>query len=105
METPLTSRFILSVAVLSAHGAERTIDAAEQRALQSALSVSIAVVDTTGNLLVFRRMDSAPVASIAISMAKAASAVRSRVGSKFLQDRVDGGQPSLLAMPGVTPLQ
>ena len=105
MEAPLTSRFILTVAVLSAQGAERTIDAAEQRALQSALSVSIAVVDTTGNLLAFRRMDGAPVASIAISVAQATSAVRSRVASKLLQDRVDGGQPSLLAMPGVTALQ
>src|SRR6266478_10048510 len=105
METPLTSRFILSVAVLSAQGAERAIDAAGQRASQSAWSVSIAVVDTAGNLLAFRRMDDAPVASIAISMAKAASAARSRVASKFLQDRVDGGQPSLLAMPGVTALQ
>jgi glc operon protein GlcG len=67
--------------------------------------VSIAVVDIAGDLLAFRRMDHAPPASVDISMTKASTSARSRIPSKLLQDRIDGGQPSLLAMPGITGLQ
>jgi uncharacterized protein GlcG (DUF336 family) len=44
----IDEHFLLSVTVLSAHGAKRTIDAAEQRALAGTWSVSIAEVATAG---------------------------------------------------------
>src|SRR5260370_7375424 len=91
--------------VLAAKGAALVLDAAEKEALRNGWAVSIAVVDSAGDLVAFRRMDRAASASIHISIAKAATAARSRVPTKLLQDRIDRCQPSLLAIPGVTGLQ
>jgi uncharacterized protein GlcG (DUF336 family) len=65
-------------------------DAAAQAALAEAekrgWSMDIAVVDSTGNLVVFRRMDNAALASIDIAVHKARTAARYRRPTKVFED-------------------
>jgi glc operon protein GlcG len=91
--------------ILTSAGASATISAAEGEAKRNGWRVCIAVVDAAGRLLAFQRMDGAPPISIELSIGKAKTAVELGAATKLLQDRIDGGQPSLLAARKVMPLQ
>ena len=67
-------------------------------------NVAVAVVDTNGELVFFERMDGAQVASVEVSQAKARTAARFKRPSKAFEDAVAGGRVSILALPGVTPI-
>lgn len=55
--------------------AEKMIDAAEQKANEIKVPMVIAIVDESGNLKAFRRMDGAPLLSIDIAIDKGWTAV------------------------------
>jgi glc operon protein GlcG len=95
----------MDVKSLTAAGAELALAAAETEARSKSLTVSIAVVDVAGNLLAFRRMDRAMPATVAAAIQKAQTAAQLGQPSKVLQDLVDGGKPSMLAIEGLRPLQ
>jgi glc operon protein GlcG len=61
------------VAVRDRAGASRAIAGAREAALHEGLAVCLAVVDRTGHLLAFERMDGAPVLSIQVAQDKAYS--------------------------------
>jgi uncharacterized protein GlcG (DUF336 family) len=67
-------------------------------------SVAVSVVDTSGDLVFFERMDGAQVASVEVSQAKARTAARFKRPSKVFEDAVAGGRVAILALPGVTPI-
>jgi len=68
-------------------------------------NVSVAIVDTAGDLVFFERMDNAQVASTDVSQAKARTAVRFKRPSKAFEDALVGGRQAILSLPGVTPLE
>lgn len=64
-----------AVNTLTVHCAEELIRAATEAARTLARSVAIAVVDPSGVLVAFKRMDEAPLMSVAVSQDKAYTAV------------------------------
>jgi uncharacterized protein GlcG (DUF336 family) len=68
-------------------------------------NISVAIVDTAGDLVYFERMDNAQVASTIVSQEKARTAVRFKRPSKAFEDALVGGRQAILSLPGVTPLE
>ena len=90
---------------ITLEGAKRIIAAAEAEAKKNNWPVAIAVVDETGNLIAFQKLDDTQVASIDIAIGKARTAARFKRPSKALEDAVSGGRSVLLAVDGITPLE
>jgi uncharacterized protein GlcG (DUF336 family) len=87
--------------------AKRVAEAAEAEALASQAAVVIAVIDSTGHLVVLHRMDQALYGSVAIAQAKAQTAVDFKRPTKVFEEAVAGGGGGLrfLAAPGLCPLE
>lgn len=90
---------------LTLDGARLALAAAEAEAQRRGLRLSIAVVDVAGNLLAFERLGNAMPVSVDAAVGKARTAALLGIPSKVLEDIVDGGKPSYLAIGGVSPLQ
>jgi glc operon protein GlcG len=90
---------------IAAEGAQRAIAAAMAEARKNSWSVSIAVVDTHGELVGFLRMDGAMIATVDVSRAKARTAARFRRPTFMLDSSVKAGRVQLLALDGVTPVE
>ncbi len=73
--------------------AERVIEAARQKAKDIEVPMTIAVVDTGGNLVALARMDDAILASLDIAIGKAYTAVAMRMSTADLAPVVQPGQP------------
>jgi glc operon protein GlcG len=95
----------IAVQSLSAAGAKVALGAAETAASQARLKVSIAVVDSAGNLLAFQRTDGACVTSIEAATRKARTAVHLSAPTKVFEDLLHGGMTSLLAFEFISPSQ
>jgi len=91
--------------VLSHEAVRTMVQAATEHAQKNNWAVSIAVVDAHGELLAFRRLDNASLASIDISQGKARTAARLKRPTKALSDAIAGGATALLTVPGIIALQ
>jgi uncharacterized protein GlcG (DUF336 family) len=78
-------------APLSIAEAKKAMAAAEAEAAKNNWGVSIAIVDSGGNLLMLHRLDNAQLSSIRIAEAKARTAVEFRRPTKALEAAVAGG--------------
>jgi glc operon protein GlcG len=81
--------------------AEAAIAASVAEAKRRDWKMNIAVVDGGGNLVAFQRMDSAQVASIAISQHKARAAATFRRETKAFEAGVQGGNTYQLTLDGI----
>jgi glc operon protein GlcG len=90
---------------LTLEGARLALAAAEAEAGRRGLRLSIAVVDVGGNLLAFERLGNAMPVSVDAAVGKARTAALLGIPSRALEDIVDGGKPSYLAIGGLSPLQ
>ena len=81
--------------------------AAEAEAKKNNWPVAIAVVDSTGHLVAFEKIDNTQYASVGIAQGKAMTALNFRRPTKALEDGIAGGGAALriLAVRGVTPLE
>lgn len=76
-----------------------------QIATERNLPLAIAVVDRAGHLLVFARMDSAPIVTVDVAIGKARTAALLKAPSKDFEQMINSGMPSLATTPGLLPLQ
>ncbi len=79
---------------------ERAVEAARARGFRMA----IAVVEPSGTLVAFGRMDDVQYGSIAVSQAKARSAALFRTATAVSEERLTGGRMALLAIEGMIPV-
>ncbi|HEU4628392.1 MAG TPA: heme-binding protein [Gemmatimonadaceae bacterium] len=86
--------------------AKQVMAAAEAAAQERGWPMAIAIVDSTGHLVLFHRCDQAQHGSIVIAQAKAETAVNFRRPTKVFEDAVAAGGLGLrlLASPGLLPL-
>lgn len=96
---------------LSAYGepirleaAQSLLTAALQAARDADLRMAIAIVEPTGELVAFARMDDVQYASIALAQDKARSAARFRQATMTQQERVMDGRIVLLGTAEALPL-
>lgn len=79
--------------------AKRIIEAAEAEASANHWAVVIAIVDSTGHLVVLHKMDHAQFGSIAVAQAKALTAVNFKRPTKAFSDTVAEGGVGLRLLP------
>jgi len=83
--------------------AKKAADGAEAEARKRNMNMVIAIVEPSGELVYFRRMDGAQYASIKIAQEKAVSAAIFRRSSKAFLDRIAAGDMSPFALRGAVP--
>jgi glc operon protein GlcG len=91
--------------VITLDGAKAILAAAEAEAAKNKWTVAIAVVDESGNLIAFHKIDDTQVGSVDIAVGKARTAARMKRPTKALEDAVAGGRTVMLAVEGITPLE
>ena len=81
--------------------------AAEREANANQWPMAIAIVDSTGHLAMFQRIDQTQLGSMEVSVAKAMTAVRFRRPTKVFEDAIAAGGAGwrIATMPGVTALE
>ncbi|MGP0092581.1 MAG: GlcG/HbpS family heme-binding protein [Xanthobacteraceae bacterium] len=87
--------------------AKRVMAAAEAEALRNNWAVAIAVIDTTGDLVMLQRLDNTNLSSTRIARGKALTALEFRRPTKALEEAIAAGGPGLrlLAIEHVTPIE
>lgn len=90
---------------ISLAGARRAIDAAKSEASRQGWHISVAVVDNAGELVALEKVDGAIGISPTVAQGKARTAALLQLPSKAFEEFINGGHPSFLATPGVTPLE
>lgn len=87
--------------------AEKVMAAALQEAKNNNWMMAIAIVDTGGKLVLFKKIDNTQIGSIDVAIAKARTANNFKRPSKVFEDLVAGGGLGLriLSLPDVTPLE
>lgn len=78
--------------------AEFLLDQAQKYAMEHSFNVSIAVVDATGSLLTFKRMDGAAPISATVSLEKAKCSAISHKPSKAFEDMIKNGRGGFLSI-------
>ena len=96
---------LLDAKVISLDAARKMAAAAEAEARKQGWTVAIAVVDVTGGLILFHRLDDVQAASLDLAIAKARTSARFRRPTKALSDGIAGGRLALLAADGYLPLE
>lgn len=94
----------LTQTILSQSDAQKLIAAAQEKAHALNANVCIAVLDQSGQLLAFNRMDNAPVGCIDSSILKGRAAALYRTPTDKYMDRANGKEPAIATLPGVIPL-
>ena len=94
-----------TIPALTLDGAKAIMAAAEVEALAHGWNVAIAVVDESGGLVAFQRLENTQPASGAIAIGKARTAARFKRPSRLLEESVAGGRLALLALSDALPLQ
>ena len=87
--------------------AKKALAAAEAEAKKNNWPVAIAIVDSSGNLAAFSKMDNTQHASVDIAIGKAVTANNFKRPTKAFQDLIGqgGGNLRLLSVKGLTPLE
>lgn len=81
--------------------AKKVLGKAQSEAVKHGWHLACAVVEPTGELVMFEKMDDTQYASIDISLAKAKAAARFRRSIKAFFDVVKGGNVGVISYPGV----
>lgn len=68
------------------------------------VNVCMAVVDPSGSLIAFDRMDRAPYGCVDAAIAKAKSAALFRVKTSVNMQRVNGDEPAIASIPHMVPV-
>lgn len=68
-------------------------------------ALALALVDRSGHLLAFARMDDAAIVTIKVAIGKARTAAWLKAPSKLFEDMIDAGKAAMTTVPGLVPLQ
>ena len=92
---------------ISLEKAKKVVAAAQAFAIGKQWIISVAIVDTGGNLILLETMDNTQRASIDIAIGKARTANNFKRPTKALEDAVAGGGAGVrvLAVPGLFPIE
>ena len=91
-------------APIGLEAAQALIDRAIAAASARGFRMAFAVVEPSGSLVAFGRMDDVQYGSIAVSQAKARSAALFRTATSVSEERLAGGRMALLAIDGMVPV-
>ncbi len=96
---------LLEKKTISLDLAKKIAAAAETKAIENKLDVVISIVDESGNLIYFERMDNAQLGSIDISIQKAKTSVLFKRPTKAYEEKVAAGNNAILSLKDVLPFE
>jgi len=99
-----TTHATLTQTLLAVSDTDQLVSAAIAKANALNAKVCVAVVDQSGQLLAFKRMDNAPVGCIDSSILKGRAAALYRTATDKYMDRANGKEPAIATLPGLVPL-
>ncbi len=87
--------------------AEKVMAAALQEVVKNNWNMAIAIVDTGGKLVLFKKTDNTQIGSVDVAISKAVTANNFKRPTKVFEDAVANGGIGLrvLSLPNVTPLE
>ena len=91
-------------APIGLEAAQALVDRAVEAGRARGFRLAIAVVEPSGELVAFGRMDDVQYGSINVAQDKARSAARFRASSASAEERLTGGRMALLAIDGIMPV-
>jgi uncharacterized protein GlcG (DUF336 family) len=91
-------------APIGLEAAQALIDRAVEAGGARGFRLAVAVVEPSGELVAFGRMDDVQYGSIAVAQAKARSSARFRASSASAEERLAAGRIALLAIDGIVPV-
>lgn len=94
-----------TVKVITLEAARKMVAAGEAEARTNGWNVAITIVDASGALILFEKLDETQPGSIAISQGKARTAALFKRPTKVLEDMVSGGKTAFLAVESMVPIQ
>ena len=89
---------------ITLEAAKKMMAAAEAEARRNDWNMAIAIVDASGGLILFQKLDETQPGSIAVAIGKAKTAANFRRPTKALDDAVMGGRTPFLAVDGMIPM-
>jgi len=92
--------------------AKQVMAAAEREAVEHSWPMAIAIVDSSGHLVLFEKLDQAQYGSVTVAIAKAETALNFRRSTRIFEDAIASGGlglrlatvPTLTALEGGVPL-
>jgi uncharacterized protein GlcG (DUF336 family) len=94
-----TAKFITLVA------AKKMAAAGEAEARRNGWNVAITIVDASGGLILFHKLDETQPGSIAVAQGKARAAALFKRPSRLMEEAIAGGKQAFLAVEGIVPMQ
>ncbi len=90
--------------IVSLDAAKTMAAAAEAEAHKQGWTVAIAVVDVTGGLILFHRLDDVQTGSLDVAIGKARTAARFKRSTRVFFDMVAKGNVGILSLSGAIPV-
>jgi uncharacterized protein GlcG (DUF336 family) len=90
---------------ITLEAAKKMAAAGEAEARKNGWNVAIAVVDASGGLILFQKLDETQPGSISVAQGKARAAALFKRPSKALEEAIVGGKHGFLTVDGITPMQ
>ena len=91
--------------VITLEAAKKMVAAGEAEAIKNSWNVAIAIVDASGGLILFHKLDETQPGSIAVCQGKARTAALFKRSSKLLEEAIAAGKTAFLTVEGVIPMQ
>ena len=90
---------------ITLEAAKKMAAAGEAEARKNGWNVAIAIVDASGGLILFQKIDDTQPGSIAVSQGKARAAALFKRPSKALEEAIAAGKLPFLSVEGIVPMQ
>jgi glc operon protein GlcG len=90
---------------ITLEAAKKMVAAGEAEARKNGWNVAIAIVDASGGLILFHKLDETQPGSIAVAQGKARAAALFKRTSKLLEESIAAGKQGFLAVEGIVPMQ
>lgn len=90
---------------ITLEAAKRMAAAGEAEARENGWNVAIAIVDASGGLILFHKLDETRPGSIAVAQAKARTAALFKRSTKAMEEAIAAGKQAFLAVEGIVPMQ
>lgn len=94
-----TARFI------TLEAAKKMAAAGEAEARKNGWNVAIAIVDASGGLILFHKLDETQPGSIAVAQGKARTAALFKRPTKAIEEAIAAGKQGFLTIEGLVPIQ
>ena len=90
---------------ITLEAAKKMAAAGEAEARKNDWNVAIAIVDASGGLIFFQKLDETQPGSIAVAQGKARTAALFKRPSKAMEEALVAGKTAFLSIEGIVPMQ